>query len=280
MPKEKLNTRPLLFIQQPEFDMKNFKMQREYSFKIGDQESTVKKDEEDKFQTEKSVEKTEKKEAIKVTESRGSQIEEQLSVIPVIHAANSNYQAEMETIQISDAIEQPEAIHSEGNIGIKQQIFEEIAIKAERANQMDSMVEPQGKIAEEETLVEMEKNIELEEARIESQEKAIEEMKTGSFFEKDIELERAEEGVKDEEESVTSYSERQDEIRALITRLARYPSVIEKPVCEAVIDGKKMKIQIISKRGDTIKVMSARTIKKFEISDFEELSIIPTWKGL
>lgn len=82
------------------------------------------------------------------------------------------------------------------------------------------------------------------------------------------------------EESTSEESKQRRELKSLITRLSRYPNVIERPVCEAVINGEKLKLQIISKRGETVKVMIARTIRIIDLSEIEELSILPTWKGL
>lgn len=71
----------------------------------------------------------------------------------------------------------------------------------------------------------------------------------------------------------------QEEMKALITKLSRYPDVIEKPICEAIIAGKKVRLQVIGMRDDILRAKVGATIKRFAISDIEDLVVVSTWNG-
>lgn len=67
--------------------------------------------------------------------------------------------------------------------------------------------------------------------------------------------------------------QKNNEIRNKLTRLARYPNVVERPYCNAIINGKSTTVQILSKRGNEIKVKEGHNITTYLISDFEELVV-------
>jgi hypothetical protein len=67
--------------------------------------------------------------------------------------------------------------------------------------------------------------------------------------------------------------ERRREIRQLVRRLAFYPNVLERPVCEAKINGDKVWIQILSKRGDQVRIRRNRKIETIHIDEIEELEV-------
>jgi len=63
------------------------------------------------------------------------------------------------------------------------------------------------------------------------------------------------------------------EIRQLVRRLAIYPNVLVRPVCEAKINGEKVWIQILTKRGDQVRIRRNRKIETIHIDEIEELEI-------
>ncbi|XJZ28203.1 hypothetical protein ACF5W4_05235 [Bacillota bacterium Lsc_1132] len=280
MPKEKLKTRPLLFIRQPEFEVNNFQMQQSYRLKVEDQESTLKRYDEDDFKEEITIEESAVVDAAEPIENR---MQEPPVVSPIIQfeevihlaALEEKHPQHQNQEKIAEAVEMLDAAVIETETEEIVEAEEEPFAAAEEAASI--LIEPE----------EYYKTNQNEETEIESKleiEEPIEEMETENLTDHECEPGGLEEGMEREEENTIEssdrHSEQQDELRALITRLARYPNVIERPVCEAVIDGKKIKLQVISKRGDMVKVKVARTIKKFAITDFEELSILPSWKGL
>lgn len=272
MPKERLKTKPLLFIRQPEFDMKNFSMQQEYSFKVGDRESTIKRIE-DEVEMEQAVEKEKRAKNEKEDVPAGkfevvqAEIQEQKNVDAVAQPEKIHQQVEKEVPIKVNAVIQKEEVSTEEAVIDNELIVDEPIQEIDIAEMEAALEKAPTDLQKEE--------VEIEDVPNEIQEEAENEVS----FEQEIEQER-----ETEDESmqidVSEEVDKQDAIRALITRLARYPSVIEKPICEAVINGKKVHLQILSKRGETIKVRIARSVKKIEISEIEELSILPSWKGL
>ena len=237
MPKEKLKTKPLLFIRQPELEVNNFNMQQSYRFKVEEQEHTLKNSEAEDFKEEIAIEKS--PELVETDQrNEGSQEHQAVAAILEINTEEGNQRTIREEIlsryqaRKVDEIDQTEYFE-------KQQLA-----KLTEESDLDSLEEEE--------------------------------------IEQEAELKNEEEGIGKEEavESSNSQADQLDEFRILITRLARYPNVIERPMCEAVIDGKKIKLQVMSKRGDIVKVKIGRTIKKIALTDFEELSILPSWKGL
>ncbi|PLR78799.1 hypothetical protein CU633_03120 [Bacillus sp. V3-13] len=67
---------------------------------------------------------------------------------------------------------------------------------------------------------------------------------------------------------------KRQEIRKKIAHLARYRNSIVKPLCEAIIDGKPIRFQVISKRGNFVKVKIGRHQKKFYINEITDIKII------
>ncbi|PLR81441.1 hypothetical protein CVD25_09495 [Bacillus canaveralius] len=66
---------------------------------------------------------------------------------------------------------------------------------------------------------------------------------------------------------------KRQKIRVKIAHLARYWNGIETPVCEAIIDGQPIKFQVISKKGNFVKVKIGRHQKKFNIDDITDIII-------
>ncbi len=67
--------------------------------------------------------------------------------------------------------------------------------------------------------------------------------------------------------------QKKDEIEKLIRRLALYPNVLIRPLCEATINGEKAEIQILSKRGDKIRIRRDRKIETVHIDEIESLTV-------
>lgn len=83
------------------------------------------------------------------------------------------------------------------------------------------------------------------------------------------------EGVEEEERELTEEEIRQIELKKLIRRLAVFPRVLERPYCEATIHGKKRIVQILSKRGNKVRVKYRNNqIEVYDIGDFDDLKIL------
>ncbi len=65
-----------------------------------------------------------------------------------------------------------------------------------------------------------------------------------------------------------------EELRTKLIRLARYPAVVKRPLCELKVDGKTITGQIESKRGELLKIRVDGIIRMIAIDDIEELSIL------
>ncbi|MGG5253250.1 hypothetical protein ACQYAD_07120 [Neobacillus sp. SM06] len=302
MPKEKLKTKPLLFIRQPEFEVNHFQMQQSYRFKVDDQENTLKRYDEADFKEEILIEKQRPNNDVKQPQAAVSveQKEERIVERPVVEQSfieKENHQAIRDEI-LSGNNERNAGAQGNGEAATKSEIsrMTEAVVQAEISEFSDAdkdlaMVEENQVASAEETDV-AECEVEEEHVFNQANEAVIDLDEGGEIFdEADGESEADHEsdlgGMGDEmgseesaAENLTSQTEQLDELRALITRLARYPNVIERPICEAVLNGKKVNLQVLSKRGDLVKVKVARTIKKIPITEFEQLSILPSWKGL
>ncbi len=64
------------------------------------------------------------------------------------------------------------------------------------------------------------------------------------------------------------------ELKQTISRLARYPNVIKKPFCEASVNGKKIKFQVESKRGDIVRLRIGKKIQECNIVDLVDFKMI------
>ena len=69
-------------------------------------------------------------------------------------------------------------------------------------------------------------------------------------------------------------NERKKNVRMMITRLARYPLVIPKPVCELTVLGEKLNGVIESKRGEMVRVRVGTNFKSISIHDIEDVKIL------
>lgn len=250
MPKEKLNTRPLLFISQPEFEVKNFKMQQKYQFKLDEIESTLKKNVEDEYEEEIFIEKIN---AIKLVDE---QIQETPVVIPVKQVEAVNHTVEQAVIHVQKKISEKQK-----QIGLlKEESVNDgfnLEVSDVREETMREEVNSLEETVNEYTIDENNKEIVLEDGELH-----------GEFNQNNA-----------QEENIDVKQQKKEEIRAMITRLAHYPNVIERPFCEAVINGTKVALQIMSKRGDSVKVKIGRSIIKCAILDIEDLLVLPK-KGL
>lgn len=63
-------------------------------------------------------------------------------------------------------------------------------------------------------------------------------------------------------------------MRKLIRRLALYPIGIERPICEAEISGERKKFQVISKRGNRLRIFYKRRYEWVEIDDIKNFTVI------
>ncbi|MDQ0217468.1 hypothetical protein ELQ35_06980 [Peribacillus cavernae] len=72
----------------------------------------------------------------------------------------------------------------------------------------------------------------------------------------------------------TDEESKREDILAKLTKLARYPSNIPKPICEAIVKGKILSFQVLSKRGDLIKVKAGDAILELDISDIQHFRLV------
>ena len=79
----------------------------------------------------------------------------------------------------------------------------------------------------------------------------------------------------DSEEEMPEEMEKRKELKNLIRRLAVFPRVLERPYCEAIINGEKRIVQILSKRGNSVRVKYRNNrIETYDIGDFDDLQIL------
>lgn len=93
----------------------------------------------------------------------------------------------------------------------------------------------------------------------------------------EIEKEQAKQSIKNKQQIKQESNSNQDDKSTIINdliRLARYPTIIERPYCEVTINGENLIVQILSKRGNEIKVKEGNAIKTYLIRDFERLVIL------
>jgi len=65
-----------------------------------------------------------------------------------------------------------------------------------------------------------------------------------------------------------------EKLKSFIRRLALYPDVISRPVCSAIVEGKKINFHIISKRGDLVRIKYNNRVKDVKIDDIKDFTII------
>ena len=63
-------------------------------------------------------------------------------------------------------------------------------------------------------------------------------------------------------------------MKRLIKRLALYPNVIERPLCEAIVHGEKMVFEVISKRGNFVRIRNDRKIEVIHIDEISDLKVL------
>lgn len=69
-------------------------------------------------------------------------------------------------------------------------------------------------------------------------------------------------------------AERKRAVRMTVTRIARYPLVVPKPVCELTIHGEKVNAIIESKRGEMVKLRVGAVTKSFPMDDIDDIKIL------
>lgn len=69
-------------------------------------------------------------------------------------------------------------------------------------------------------------------------------------------------------------NERKKNVRMVITRLARYPHVVPKPLCELMIQGEKVSAILESKRGELVRLRIGDRYQSISINDIEEIRIL------
>lgn len=99
----------------------------------------------------------------------------------------------------------------------------------------------------------------------------------GAVKEEPVHLEKEapiESEVKSVAEDSESEAERKKAVRMTVTRLARYPLVVPKPVCELTIQGEKVNAIIESKRGEMVRLRVGSVTKSFSIDEIEDIKIV------
>lgn len=75
-------------------------------------------------------------------------------------------------------------------------------------------------------------------------------------------------------EEKVSTSANHEEVRRLVSRLSRYPDFVRKPLCEAIVRGEKVRMQVDKKRGDQVRVIINSKKKTIDIYDISELIVL------
>ncbi|WP_062351995.1 hypothetical protein [Bacillus kwashiorkori] len=76
------------------------------------------------------------------------------------------------------------------------------------------------------------------------------------------------------EEETSQHQQPTQNLKAIIRRLALYPRVLERPYCQANIHGEKIVFQVLSKRGDNVRLKTKKKIIVCKITDITEFEII------
>ena len=68
--------------------------------------------------------------------------------------------------------------------------------------------------------------------------------------------------------------ERKKSVRTTVMRLARYPRVVPKPLCELTIQGEKVNAILESKRGEMVRLQIGEESQIISINDIEDIRIL------
>lgn len=71
-----------------------------------------------------------------------------------------------------------------------------------------------------------------------------------------------------------SMEDHKKNVRTKITRLARYPLVVPKPLCELTVQGEKVNAIIESKRGEMIRLRVGEVSQSIPIDDIEDVKLL------
>ena len=71
-----------------------------------------------------------------------------------------------------------------------------------------------------------------------------------------------------------SMEDHKKNVKTKITRLARYPLVVPKPLCELTIQGEKVNAIIESKRGEMIRLRVGDVSQSIPIDDIEDVKLL------
>ena len=71
-----------------------------------------------------------------------------------------------------------------------------------------------------------------------------------------------------------SMEDHKKNVKTKITRLARYPLVVPKPLCELTIQGEKVNAIIESKRGEMIRLRVGEVSQSVPIDDIEDVKLL------
>ncbi len=63
-------------------------------------------------------------------------------------------------------------------------------------------------------------------------------------------------------------------VRMKVTRLARYPLVVPKPLCELTIQGEEVNAGIESKRGEMVMLRVGDVSQSIPIDDIEDIKLL------
>lgn len=243
MSKERNKSMPMLYIFQPQITVNESNMQSRYSFKVYEKE----------IDTEESVmpdaEISEDQSSLNsVAESIGA---EEIQELP----------EEIEDTFLPYVVEEPE-ISQAGHPELEEESQED----SEENKVVSAAVEEQdSKKKADPQLV----NMFLKTLMPKADDELIKNIQEGK-----LEALQEVEETKPKSETKAVDVQADSEIKKMISRLARYPNVMKRPMCEAEIGGKKQKFQVESKRGDLVKIKAGKQYYQYAISEFKDFRII------
>ncbi|WAA13080.1 hypothetical protein [Fervidibacillus halotolerans] len=77
-----------------------------------------------------------------------------------------------------------------------------------------------------------------------------------------------------DEKDEAKAKEKDSNIKEVIRRLALYPPVLERPICEATIRGERKRFQVLSKRGNFVRIKVDNSIEMYNYKEFYDFQII------
>lgn len=265
MSKERNTSMPLLYIFQPQITVNESNMQSRYSFKVYEKETE--KDTEES--TEESVvqEAEISEDESSMNSADDSMAEKEIEEIPAeIEETFVPYEMDGPEILQNDLPEldlpKLEEESQDESQDESQENSEEIKVVSAAVEEQNSKKKADPQLV----------NMFLKTLMPKADEELIKNIQEGN-------LESLQEAEESKPKSETKNSKTVDvqadnEIKKVISRLARYPNVMKRPMCEAEIGGKKQKFQVESKRGDLVKIKTGKQYYQYAISEFKDFRII------